>query len=333
MKRRDFLWAAGVAAGAGFLSLAPVGMRGAEVEQRFGDVMMRGRGTDHFEMLFTPARPRALRLLQLTDTHFHPGDGSNQATEKLLRGLIERHQPDFVVHTGDFVNNDSGEAVDWTGLDVMNGLARPWTLCFGNHDYPRHEAEGSRPLDEVRQGMEQGFQGYADGPSGRHYCYRYDVLTGDEARPSACLFFFQVGYVEGSKDFGPATCLVRATNRADLEREVNAPIVIFVHIPLIEYDHLYDAGEATGEKGERVCFDSDTGASFEHFVQSRRVVGVFCGHDHVNNFHGLWRGIDLVYGRVSGWGAYGPPSWQRGGRLLTLDLESPQEVLQHVEVY
>lgn len=335
MLRRDFLRT--VAAGAAVPSLLgsmPLGARAGEVEQRYGDLLLRPRATDHLELVFTPSQPRPVRLLQLTDTHFHPGAAVNRINEKLFRKLIEDNQPDFIVHTGDFVNNDSKDKVEWTGLDIMNGLDKPWTLCFGNHDYPRHGAEGSKPLDEVRQGMENGFQGYVDAPTGRHYCYRYDVLKGDAKKPSACLFFFQVGYDEGDRRISdPQLAWFVQQMLHDAEREVDAPITVFVHIPLVEYDHLYEAGKATGEKGERVCFDSDTGESFRKFADSRRVVGVFCGHDHVNNFHGDWHGVDLVYGRVSGWGAYGPPTWKRGGRLITLDLDSPRPLPTHIEVF
>ena len=63
------------------------------------------------------------------------------------------------------------------------------------------------------------------------------------------------------------------------------------------------------------------------------MTSVFCGHDHVNNYHGDWHGTDLVYGRVSGWGGYGPGTWQRGGRLIELDLAEKRPVARHREVF
>jgi hypothetical protein len=305
-----------------------------EKEQRFGDLLIRTRSTDHFELLFTPTRPRPLRLLQLADTHFHPGDASNQATEKMLRGLVEREQPDFIIHTGDFINNDSSKLVEWTGMDILNGLKLPWALCFGNHDYPAKNGEGSLPLDSIRQKMERDFQGYVDAPTGRHYCYRYDILDKDSPKPRASLFFFQVGYAEGDRRISdPQLAWFKNQMEKDAQREVETPITVFVHIPLVEYHQLFDSGRAIGTKAESVCFDSDTGESFKAFQSSNRVVGVFCGHDHVNNYHGDWQGIELAYGRVSGWGAYGPPSWQRGGRLISLDLQSPKPTPKHDEVF
>jgi 3',5'-cyclic AMP phosphodiesterase CpdA len=331
MDRRKIL--KGVAASA----VAPLIWSNAHVapaSDRHGDLLMEPLATDHWRLMLTTKQPRPLRLLQLTDTHFHGGDNTNGRTEETLRSLVANHRPDFIVHTGDFVNNDSKHSVDWTGLDILNGLGLPWTLCFGNHDYPVHRAEGSRSLEEIRTGMQRGYQGFADRSTGRHYCYRYDLLKADDASPSACLFFFQVGYAEGDRRISdPQLDWFQEQLARDREANVVAPITVFVHIPLLEYNSLYEAGMASGVRGESVCFDSDTGRSFQAFALTQRVAAVFCGHDHVNNFHGVWKGIDLVYGRVSGWGGYGPATWSRGGRLITLDLSEPQPITQHTEVF
>jgi hypothetical protein len=182
--------------------------------------------------------------------------------------------------------------------------------------------------------MERGFQGYVDAKTGRHYCYRYDLRTAEEAKPAASLFFFQVGYAPGDRRISNPQ-LIWFGRQMDQDRAagVDAPIVVFVHIPLIEYDHLFESGRAEGQKGEDVCFDSDTGLSFAAFKDSGRVRAVFCGHDHVNNYHGDWEGIDLTYGRVSGWGGYGPDAWKRGGRLISLDLAEPVVRPIHREVF
>jgi 3',5'-cyclic AMP phosphodiesterase CpdA len=331
MDRRDFLKGVAATPVVGKLSR---GANALEEEQRFGDILFRARATDHYELLFTPTRARPLRILQLTDTHFHPGDETNRATEGTLRTIVESQKPDFVVHTGDFVNNDAKEAVDWVGLDIINGLGLPWALCFGNHDYPVHKADGSLPLDEIRLRMERGFQGYFDLANDRHYCYRHDILIMSESKPTLCLFYFQVGYATGDRKISDPQ-LAWFSRQLDVDRGhgINAPIAVFVHIPLIEYDDLFNSGTAEGKKGEDVCFDSDTGMSFAAFKDSGRVVGVFCGHDHVNNYHGMWDGIDLTYGRVSGWGGYGPADWKRGGRLINFDLSNPKPLPVHCEVF
>ncbi|MFO0897542.1 MAG: metallophosphoesterase [Pirellulales bacterium] len=334
MLRRTFVQ--GLAAAA-VPSLWSRGLFAAAGDARHGDLEMRPLASNHWQLIFRPERPRSLRLLQLADTHFHRDpENSTAATEKVLRAIVAQEQPDFLVHTGDFVNNDGQKPVEWSGLDVINGLGVPWTLCIGNHDYPVHQAEGSRSLEEIRQGMERGYQGYTDLPTGRHYCYRYDLQSAENAPPAASLFFFQVGHnkEKGERRISdPQLVWFAEQMQRDEERGVRGPITVFVHIPLREYNVLFDSGKVEGVKGERVCYDSDTGVPFQRFAASGRVVGVFCGHDHVNSYHGLWQGIDLAYGRVSGWGGYGPDDWQRGGRLITLDLANPRPTPVHREVF
>lgn len=49
----------------------------------------------------------------------------------------------------------------------------------------------------------------------------------------------------------------------------------------------------------------------------------FCGHDHNNDFGGELEGVELVYGRKTGFGCYGPPLGRmRGGRGIYLKLSA-----------
>ncbi len=339
MRRRRFLAESLALSGSGLLAgLSAVAWHAparadAVGGQRLGDLLVERPATDRYLVRFTPTSTRPLRIVQFADTHFHPAESSLRTAET-IRGIVAREKPDLVVHTGDFVNNDDDERVEWTALDVMNDLPVPWTLCFGNHDYPVQRAEGSRSLEEIQAGIAHGLQGHVDAPDGRHYCWRYDLHPGDAAAPAASLFFFQVGYANGDRKIsGPQLDWFARQMADDAARGVSAPITVFVHIPLREYHELFERGPVEGVKAEGVCFDSDTGESFAAFAGSGRVVAVFCGHDHVNDYHGDWKGVDLAYGRVTGWGAYGPPTWERGGRLLELDLAAPRPLPRHREVF
>jgi 3',5'-cyclic AMP phosphodiesterase CpdA len=273
------------------------------------------KSSDRWELVFKPNR--ALRILQVTDTHFSSSNERDRRSARTLDALIRQTNPDLIVHTGDFVNNDSDDPVTWGGVEFFNQLNRPWALCFGNHDYPVSQSPGSLSLDDFRKSLKNCAMGFAEIESQRRYCYRHDLIgRGDQ--PAASLFYFQVGYAQGDRKISdPQLSWFNAQLQADQDSGCDSPILVFVHIPLIEYDRLVTIGKvAGGFKNEKVCFDSDTGESFKAFAASGRVQGVFCGHDHVNNYFGTWDGIGLHYGRVSGWGGYG--DWARGGRLITV---------------
>jgi hypothetical protein len=272
--------------------------------------------SDQWEIAFKPKRP--LRVLQVTDTHFSSTEDKDQLTIKTLNALIRSTRPDLIVHTGDFVNNDSQEPVSWAGVNYFNQLEIPWTLCFGNHDYPVANAKGSLSLEDYRKSLKNCAMGFADIDQKTHYCYRHD-LQGQRTEPTVSLFYFQVGYAEGERKISdPQLVWLDQQLQEDKAKGWDCPILVFVHIPLLQYESMAASGKSLGGfKNEKVCFDSDTGNTFQVFAKSQRVKGVFCGHDHVNNYFGTWEDIDLHYGRVSGWGGYG--QWARGGRLISID--------------
>lgn len=318
MDRRDFLAVSGAVCGwaAGVWPAAASDLDPSLNAVESPELTLTPKSSDCWELAFKLSRP--LRILQVTDTHFSSTDEKDRLSVRTLDALIRRTDPDLIVHTGDFVDNDSDDPVTWGGVDYFNQLKRPWALCFGNHDYPVAKAKGSLSLEDFRKSLQNCAIGFADIEKNRHYCYRHD-LKGKGDEPAASLFYFQVGYAEGDRKISdPQLAWFDNQIKADQQRGWNNPILVFVHIPLVEYDTMAANGKAAGGfKNEKVCFDSDTGASFKAFASSKRVQGVFCGHDHVNNYFGTWQGIGLHYGRVSGWGGYG--KWARGGRLISLN--------------
>lgn len=330
MDRRTFLASGTLAIGAAASSRPCVSSSLDESLQAVesAQLTLTPRTSDHWELVFKPKRP--LRILQVTDTHFSSSPEKDRMSIQTLNLLIQRTDPDLIVHTGDFVNNDSKDPVEWGGVEYFNQLGKPWALCFGNHDYPVANSAGCRSLEEFRASLMNCAMGYAELEGVRSYCYRHDIRgRGDE--PTASLFYFQVGYSEGDRKISdPQLAWFEAQMKADQDRGWRGPILVFVHIPLIEYDALAASGRANGFKNEKVCFDSDTGASFKVFAASKRVRGVFCGHDHVNNYFGVWQGIGLHYGRVSGWGGYG--KWERGGRLISLNTGTGRFTQQEVVI-
>jgi hypothetical protein len=104
---------------------------------------------------------------------------------------------------------------------------------------------------------------------------------------------------------------------SDRSRDMTGPVYAMIHIPIVQFERLRESGRYKGRHGEKVCFETDAGETFKTLKRSGRVQAVFSGHDHENTFYGAWEGIELVYGRVGGWSAYG--NGPRGGRLIELD--------------
>jgi hypothetical protein len=57
---------------------------------------------------------------------------------------------------------------------------------------------------------------------------------------------------------------------------------------------------------------------FDAFRENGRVLACFVGHDHINDYEGTLDGVDLCYGRGSGYDCYGREGYRKGARLITL---------------
>jgi hypothetical protein len=169
-----------------------------------------------------------------------------------------------------------------------------------------------------------GLMGAFDRDGRRETAYRIDILDGGKdalSAPAASVFVFDSGPTGGTKHVSAAQLAWFADQmEADRSRGAAGPIYAMIHIPVVQFKHLRDSGRYAERFGEDICFETDTGKTFETLKKSGRVKAIFSGHDHENTFHGAWEGIELVYGRVGGWSAYGEGA--RGGRLIELDLDA-----------
>ena len=100
-----------------------------------------------------------------------------------------------------------------------------------------------------------------------------------------------------------------------------APGLTFFHIPLPEYSS-FDASNYTGVLQDvGISSPSVNSGFFTAMVEAGDVKAVFTGHDHLNDFCGLFTGINLCYGGGFGYHAYGKAGWSRRARVVVANLE------------
>lgn len=312
MQRRGFLKVAGAASV--LSALEPVSL--VRAADSTAALNVRREASDHFVLEFSPAEPRAMRILQLTDTHFgsvgHKAKKNDQRSFDEIRRLVSTERPDFIVHTGDFINNDQGPSVSLEAIEFMDSLDVPWTHAIGNHDH------GSRSVRELRQPMKHAAVGEFKASDREEYAFRFDLVTPASTTPGWSIYCFDSGVREPNRKVSRTQLeWFAAQMLRDADQGITAPALAMIHIPVLEFEKLRAAGKHQGHYGERVCFDSDTGETFTALDKNDRVRAVFSGHDHENDYCGTWEGIELVYGRVSGWSGYG--DLPRGGRLIEVD--------------
>jgi len=102
------------------------------------------------------------------------------------------------------------------------------------------------------------------------------------------------------------------------------PLYAFFHIPLPEFTQLWQSGQAIGVMNDRmVNFPWENSGLFQTMVEGGTTVAIFCSHDYLNDFHGLWEGIALHTGLSASYGSYGSITHAKGVKTITLSKNNP----------
>lgn len=279
---------------------------------------------------------RAFRILQLTDTHYIPGDKRCAQVDAMIEKALAEDRPDLVVHTGDCVTNSRMKE----GWDRFAGFFAkhrvPFAAVMGNHD---HEGKNSRKsiveyVSRLPGSLTQN--GPADLPG--HGNYTLPILAPDGQRVRFVLYLMDSrAYARDTvlKDvkgigkycwFSPLQVQWFRERAADYRQANGAPVpaAAFFHIPLPEYYDAWQRGDMkpVGEMRERskttpICSPNVNSGMFYAMLESRSMLCTFCGHDHDNDFVGRHLGVGLAYGRFTG-GTNTYQHWENGVRLIDI---------------
>lgn len=264
-------------------------------------------------------------IVQFADTHFTNGEARDDQTTAMMAAILDAERPDLVVFTGDMIEGrrcaDPASSVRRALVAVVErGL--PWAAVFGNHD-----DEGT--LDRAGLlAVQQALPGCLSeaGPADLSGVGNYVLPVLQGKTPAALLYFLDSNSYSETwlKGYGwirrDQIAWYLATARAWRERNGGEPLpaLAYFHIPLPEYNEVWDLYECFGEKYENICSARVNSGFFAALHEMGDVMGTFVGHDHINDFVGDLHGIRLCYGRGSGFNTYGREGFAHGARLVRL---------------
>lgn len=283
----------------------------------------------------------AFKILSVSDFHYIPRPDPYGIA--LTEYLISTENPDLVIVNGDTITGYGCKTAQdmWTAADnvaaAMEKMKVRWAVTLGNHDleneagnhvtrrqlishyekYP-YNVNGGWNRDIHGAGNKHMLVWSADGSNplfsvwildsgGGNPTYRYDWIHADQVS-----WYHQTSL--------------------DLESRYGGkvPGLMFFHIPLQEFREMLVGSKTIGERHEPECPSDINGGMFGALVDRGDVRGVFCGHDHVNNYLGRHRGIVLGYDGVAGFFTYPhiapddvASGRARGGRVFLISASDP----------
>lgn len=295
------------------------------------------------------------KIIATTDMHTDEDYSLNDKSLQMLINQIRDEKPDLVVLTGDCIQSkfQQIEAVEFA--QMMEKIGVYWVYVFGNHeardekefhkyllmkslsDYPHCLSKFGDPnlfgygnfIVNVMNSETELKQSLVFMDSGRDIIEKYMARDGVPAE-------MKNGY-----DYIKPDQIKWYTNEMNaLKKEYGkAPNLLYMHIPIKEYEEVFTldgegkyvpTGKAEilyGRMFESVGCSPFNSGLFEA-MKKNSAQGIFCGHDHVNDWAAKYDGIWLVYNQMGSYNAYNlgnyngvsrpEEEWQQGVTVTTI---------------
>lgn len=311
ISRRQFLASATLAAGAWFAppssGVEPTAavLTGIEPSLTYPETSAK----------LTVAVPSRFSILQFTDSHFHQNrkdvPKADDRTRTEWKQMVDLYKPDLIAMTGDlWHNNPDGRGAEFQADSVafLSSLGVPWVYTWGNHDELTDVPKGHDLLHDAKHSL------YRGGPGGGNYTIEVLDKSGKPVWELLCINTHKEGLTGASHRW-----LEEYAKQA--KREAVPKFALF-HIPLKQYFSAKMKKTFIGISFEGMAFQKEDGSSLDLLKSAGGVRACFCGHDHLNDCTVTMEGIDLVFGRSSGWNGYGYDKLRKGGKLITVNCET-----------
>ena len=248
------------------------------------------------------------KIVQFTDVHWIYDDPKSEEAAERMREVLDAERPDLVVYTGDIIFAKPAAPALQRALEPAIERGIPFAVTWGNHDDEQDMTRAE--LSAYIKDMKGNLTSHTEGISGQTN-YTLSVKSSDGRRDAAVLYIFdshsyskiervngydwikhdQVAwYIEQSKAF-------TAKNGG-----TPLPALAFMHIPLPEMRDMTQNQNIymVGTRKEMVCAPEINTDLATAMLSAGDVMGLFVGHDHVNDYVVDWYGILMGYGRFTG---------------------------------
>lgn len=299
------------------------------------------------------------RILMVSD--IHGGVGYDEMrTVRAMQALVDHTAPHLVLLGGDIAGPGSIHVSDEAELrQVLDGLVSPmekagipWAHVYGNHDdnFGFCNAD-QQPVYEsypncVSKASPRGVSGVSN----------YVLPVWDEQGEKILFNVFGLDTHHGMPEFRAQFGLgedVEPIEPTGLENEDESPLrfdqvswyyqisealeayaghkipaLMYMHFPLPEHRMVAMHREECQFEGTQmspICCSKLNSGLFSACLQRGDVKAIFCGHDHKNDFSGVYCGIRLGFDGYLSYCACHVEEL-RGGRLFEISADAPERI-------
>lgn len=307
------------------------------------------------------------KVLHLTDIHIGSGYLASKKDSMAINAvsaMVSAEAPDLVIVTGDIAYpvpfqagtfNNKESAI--TFAQLMEQLGVYWCLGFGNHDTEAYSYFTREQIAKIYENHDKYphclFQSGSEDVDG-YGNYAIKVKNSKGEITQAFVVFDSHSYIDN--DYFGIMWKYDAVHENqvewykslvdDMTKQNNGKTpksLAFLHIPIIEMKDAYNEyrdnefkddenvqfmfGDV-GEHNEVVYSSTHNNGLFDAFLETGSTKGLFFGHDHLNSFSLMYKGIQLGYGysvdylAYSGIAKYGA---QRGCNVITVKPDGSYE--------
>ena len=251
---------------------------------------------------------KKFKVVQFTDVHWKADSIASEEAGERMSEVLDAEKPDLVIFTGDVIFGKPADKSMRCALEPTIKRGIPFAVTFGNHD---DELGMSRKeLYDFIKDMPGNLTSTVEGLSGVTN-FILPVKASDGSKDAALLYVFDshsYSTLKHLKGYGwikhDQVQWYLNESKKFTESNGGTPLTAlsFFHIPLPEYHEAVnnEGSFLIGTRKEEACNQEINTGMFAAMQEAGDVLGVFVGHDHVNDYAVSWKGIMLCYGRFTG---------------------------------
>ena len=251
---------------------------------------------------------KKFKIVQFTDVHWIPGNPNSEIAAQCMNEILDAEKPDLVIYTGDLIYGKPASEALKRALGPVVTKHIPFGVTFGNHD-DEQDMTRQQLYNEIKD-LPGNLTSTTNGISGVTN-FILPIRSADGKANSAVLYVFDShsyskngqakGYDWIKKD-QIDWYVQNSSAYAAQNKNVPLPSLAFFHIPLPEYHEAVrdENAQLMGYRGEEACSPRINSGLYAAMLSQADIMGIFVGHDHVNDYLVNWKGIALCYGRYPG---------------------------------